>query len=1064
MLSEKRKLLTPAVILGCLILSLSLAVAVYAAPVAGDVSISGEHKTVGETDYYTGDVTLSTDVSSEDGLKSAVLTVNGQTVETKTLEGTSAEVKFEIAKSKIISLEPASRKYEAKITVKDINDEEKDCEKTFYADASEPEVTLSGVENGNIYNSAKTPKVKMTDKNIATDDTSITIKKDGETVKSVTDPEQCADYDSYTASDDGAYKVEATIKDKTHSAEKSVSFTIDRTAPSLGDLNFTGEKKESYSWFCSDVSASAEASDRLTGLDRCEVFLNGSKVGEAEYADGSYSFTFTESMLQEKDNKGHFTVRFDAYDKAGNKGTVNGSFNASIKAPDVTLSGIESGSFTNEKPTVQAESEVPEKTASVDMQIKRGDKDYSTKSGETSAEFTPTEDGAYTITAAVTDKAGNKSSEKSISFIYDTTSPVCEKMNISGPRREGYTWYYDYVEISADMTDELSGLKICTITVNDEKVAEEKPEGDLEKSISVKLNKAWLKEHATESCKYEVVLNAEDRAGNTYTKKATFYADVVRPEVAISGIKDGKHTNKKTTIKAEVTDNRPDLNTIIYTITRNGKPYKEYKKKGQNASFNAFKPDGRYKVTVKSVDLAGNTSEAKTLRFVKDTVAPVISISGAKAGSYTTGAKSLGAHVKELNYKTVKVSGTITRVLDGKTTNIGWGKITPNKVDYIYKKKVNGTGTYTVTLSAVDLAGNKAAKKTLKFTIDNDKPIVKITNVKDVNGYMDTVSPKASWEDSYFAAKNVTLTRISGKSSAGLSSRESKNAKGGTRTYSNFIKQKEYDDIYRLTCTCTDKAGNKTTVTKTFTVCRFGSKFTVNKSSRPFNGSYLKNVEEKIYITETNPAGIGQPEGIITLDGARLDQTAKTTVGTRNGWAACTYEYPAAAFEAEGIYELDAHSTDRAGNDSSFKDAGGSFKLTVDRTPPSISVSGIEEGGRYTLSEAVATVSVSDTIGVGAYEVDFGGKRLYSTKPNTTPPASQKVLLKPGMNETLLVKAQDKAGNESEYTVEKLTVSDNALVRYWANKPLVGGTAAVLALLAAAFILFGARRRKKEEE
>lgn len=1059
-----KRLRTTGVTLAAAALALSLAAVGFAAPDAGDISVTGEHKAVGGVDYYTDDVTLSVDATSAEGLKKAELTINGQNAGTKDLEGTAQTVTFEVDKGKLAQLEPENYRYEAAIKLTDTEDATKTVGKTFYADASKPDISITGVENGTAYNASKTPKITMTDKNIGRDDAAVVVKKDGAAVKTENDIDKCKDFDSYTASEDGKYRVEASIAGKAQRAEAAVEFTVDKTAPQLSEIALSGEKKEGYEWYTSDVTAKLTASDTLSGIDGAQVSLNGTNVGNAAISGSELSFTVTEQMIkQQGGTSGAFTVRFDVYDKAGNKSSKEANFNASVEAPEVNLTGIANGSYTNKAPQIKAAASQPEKTSRVEMSVKRGGVSVETITNDTSCTYVPAQDGLYEITAKLTDKAGNISEEKTLSFTYDTKKPQLAKNSIDGPLKGSYKWYYDHVVLEAEMTDELSGLASCSIEVNGKVMAENNAAaGSMTEKLEKTLDRQWFLENESEDGEYKIVYRAADRAGNLYESEAAFHADVITPKVELSGIKDGTYTNDRVKIEAEVDDNYPKENEIYFTITRNGQLCKEFSKSGEKASFDDFNKDGNYKVSVKSIDKAGNESEVKTVSFTRDTVAPVISISGAKANSYTRGAKNLQAHVKELNYHNMTVGGDIYRTLDGKKTGIGWGSIKPNKVDYTYTKRVNGTGTYTVTLNAVDKAGNRATPKSLTFTIDNDKPIVKITNVKDLNGYADVVAPKAFWEDSYYASHQVRLTRVSGESPAGLSSKEKKNAKGGTRTFANFSKQKEYDDIYTLTVTCVDKAGNRTSVSKTFTVCRFGSRFVVNKSSRPFNGAFKKDMTETVHITETNPAGIVKAEGLVTRDGARTDAQVKTTMGTKKGWPACTYEYPADVFAEEGIYELDARSSDKAGNDSSFKDMDGQFRLTIDRTPPVISITGVEEGGRYTQREAVANVSVSDTIGVGAYEIDFAGKSLYNSA-GKTPPATKETLLTPGVDQTLLVKATDRAGNEASSTVERITVSDSALVRFWANKPLVGGTAAGVAAIAAALALLMARKRKKSE-
>ena len=106
-----------------------------------------------------------------------------------------------------------------------------------------------------------------------------------------------------------------------------------------------------------------------------------------------------------------------------------------------------------------------------------------------------------------------------------------------------------------------------------------------------------------------------------------------------SGITEGEFTNKTPAVTATVTDNYSNKNTIQYIVTVDNSPYQDKTYEGSEYSFKEFNRDGRYVITAIATDPAGNTSAQGILTFTKDTGAPVLSLSGAKEGSFTTGAK-----------------------------------------------------------------------------------------------------------------------------------------------------------------------------------------------------------------------------------------------------------------------------------------------------------------------------------------------------------------------------------------------------------------------------------------
>ena len=107
-----------------------------------------------------------------------------------------------------------------------------------------------------------------------------------------------------------------------------------------------------------------------------------------------------------------------------------------------------------------------------------------------------------------------------------------------------------------------------------------------------------------------------------------------------------------------------------------------------------------------------------------------------------------------------------------------------------------------------------------------------------------------SYEDSYYESRDVSFTRASGKAVdiKGIHFSESTNAKGGNIKYDNFERKAALDDIYTLTCSVTDKAGNETTETATFYVNRFGSVYELTAGAKRLNREYVRSVNQDIVI------------------------------------------------------------------------------------------------------------------------------------------------------------------------------------------------------------------------
>lgn len=108
--------------------------------------------------------------------------------------------------------------------------------------------------------------------------------------------------------------------------------------------------------------------------------------------------------------------------------------------------------------------------------------------------------------------------------------------------------------------------------------------------------------------------------------------------------------------------------------------------------------------------------------------------------------------------------------------------------------------------------------------MDKTAPTLEITDVADRSANNGTVAPIINFMDTNFDADAVTYT-LAGVNNGTVTYPASKAdvANGQTVTFADFERVQNVDDIYTLTATITDKAGNETTKTITFSANRFGS-------------------------------------------------------------------------------------------------------------------------------------------------------------------------------------------------------------------------------------------------
>ena len=1051
-----------AVLLSALMLMLA-APGVYAAASA-TVSLDGKSHTASGAKYYKDDINVSYAAESDANIKSIMLKVDGKEIGEKEGAGLSASGSFTIEKGWLSANETKDYKHEGKLIITDENSAQEEKAFDFLADATVPEISFSGIAEGAAFSSDKTLTCQVSDSNIENTKSEISVSKNGEELPPPSfeeDKDKDVKSLKFKVSEDGKYQVKVTASDiAENKAEKSISFTRDSVKPEIEEIKTSGEKKEGASWYCSDVTVKASAKDSLSGIDKLILYVDGKKLAEAN--SQSLTYTITESWLSENDTKsGGHEVKVTAADKAGNEASKTETFSADTKAPSVKISGVKDADVINTSPEIKVTAEdahADECNMTLKVFLNGSLSDTKTEKGG-SLTYTPSDSGRYKVVAFASDAAGNRSEDKELSFTLDKVKPDVSLTDFTGNKKEGFSWFDGDVKITTRNLDDLSGLKSVKITVNGAVFTNETALSGAESfEKDVEISKAWLAENSSADGSYKLEVTTRDEAGNESYIYNSFNADVITPKVSLSGIDEGEYTNRTPDITCEVKDNHAELNRIYLAVTKDGKAWKSLEKEGEKLTTDCFTKDGRYKVTAYSVDKAGNKAKEKSLSFVKDTVAPVVSISGAKAGSYTKGAKSLKVRIKEQNFSGVNTSGSITRVLEKKKETISWGKITPDRTDFTYTKRVSKTGTYTAVISATDAAGNKSAEKKLVFTIDNEAPVVKITGVSDVNGYSARITPSAAYEDPYFESVKVSLKRAGGKDTAGLSVKKSNTNTGGKAAYKDFEKKRKYDGRYTFTVTVTDKAKNSTTKSRTFIVDRFGSVFKLSQSGKDVNRQFVKSINEPIRITEKNPARILETEGMLRLDGKLLNDTAKVkTVAVTDG-TGCIYTYDPSMFDKEGVYTIETKSTDVCKNVSRF-DEKQSCSFTVDRTAPVITASGIEDRGRYKLQDAKLNLTVVDNAQRYKLTVTSDGKTIYQSRRGEE---KAEVTIPPGIGQDITITASDMAGNTSTAEYRSVTVSGSFLVRLFTS--ILFDVILALAIAALAMFIIIKRRKKKGDE
>ncbi len=613
---------------------------------------------------------------------------------------------------------------------------------------------------------------------------------------------------------------------------------------------------------------------------------------------------------------------------------------------------------------------------------------------------------------------------------------------------------------------------------------------------------------------------AIDNAGNKTVKSCDIKIDIEDPKIKVSYDKNNADSSKyfkedrTATIEIEERNfNAKDVKITIKNSDGTIPTVSEWvKTEGtgnlDNTKWTAkvvYQADGDYTFDIQYTDLANNAcagadygdSIAPT-EFTIDHTIPTVEVTydnnSVLNGNYYKAERTATIVITEHNLEPNgidkdRVVVTLTATDDGKETTVpvvtAW---TTNGDTHTATIHYAGDALYSFDIAIKDKAGNDSedfAKQ--EFYVDKTAPTLTITGVANHSANNGDVVPVVSYSDTNYDADNVQIT-LSGANRKGVALEGSYADvhNGRTFTFKNFAKEKEIDDIYTLTATLTDKAGNTTTETITFSVNRFGSTYALSEAAAKLNGTYVKEPVD-VVITETNANELSNivvtifknNETIVLTEGTdyKIDVT-----GGNGQWYHYTYTILAKNFADDAVYTITVESDDAAGNDakndSDTKNTSISFG--VDDTLPIINIENLESKTTYALDNMTVKMSIEDNLKLAKVIVELDGKEI---KAWTAEELEE--IVKNGGNfsfdisgestdaHNLVVYAIDAAGNgekisdsklpENAEQVEDFYVTTNLWVRYYTNKPLFFGSIAGVILVAGLIVFLVVYKKKKNE-
>jgi len=544
----------------------------------------------------------------------------------------------------------------------------------------------------------------------------------------------------------------------------------------------------------------------------------------------------------------------------------------------------------------------------------------------------------------------------------------------------------------------------------------------------------------------------------------------------------------------------------------------EYSNDGKTATVSFSIPaNARGFVTAEAYDWSDNLVAKVDEELIKvvDNIAPTLKVSfnepvqKANDISYYAGDINVTAVVNEANFYSEDVKVTVTKDGNNNPVTVTWND---NSVDeHVGTFTLHEDGDYIVTIKYTDRSSNEMKTYTSnRLTLDTKTPVIEVSNIKINSANKDSkygftiTATDTNIDYTTFKPVLIAVVRDSeGKySTKSINLGDVKTVENGKK-YSFTVDNLADDAVYSLSCGVKDMSNNeyskiflsdgKDYADVKFSINRNGSTFYIDKNTEKLvNQYYVYSVENDVVIEEVNVDPI--ETYTVKLNGKALvegtDYTS-TLTNKDNEWAKRTYVIKKSLFKDEGEYSITVESTDKA-ETTAYSDVKNlKVSFVVDQTAPVLTISGLENGGRYQVEEQKVTIIPTDDGGrlnslkvivmdsEGKPKKDESGKDI-SVRFDMSGEELLKYLeendgkitftIPNGLENQVQIICNDCAvkadGSTNEYneTFTKVTVSQSGWVIFYANKPLFyGSIIAVLVVIGGlvGFIVYKKRKSAK---
>lgn len=491
-----------------------------------------------------------------------------------------------------------------------------------------------------------------------------------------------------------------------------------------------------------------------------------------------------------------------------------------------------------------------------------------------------------------------------------------------------------------------------------------------------------------------------------------------------------------------------------------------------------FEEDGDYTFTCSTVDLAGNEAAYGQIDdFVIDQTIPKIEViydnMDVQNELYYNAPRTATITITERNFEPADVKLLMTAQSDGavlpEPSVSAWSG---GEESWHASVAFDYDAEFTFDIEYTDLAGNEAEDYTPdEFVVDLTPPEIEIYDIEDRSANNGVVAPGIHYSDTNYDAEGTVVEMVGYRNGlVEMTGSRSVSANGVELKLEDFEYVPEMDDMYTMNAVVYDLAGNSSEASIMFSVNRFGSVYTFDQKTEALvgeNGSYYTDQEQALVIYETNVDTLEFQEITLNLNGElrTLEEGADFKVsesGSEESWKQYTYQLPKDNFAEEGLYILTIYSEDRASNVSDNHTKGKEIEFVVDKTKPSVLVTGVEDKAQYREDSRKITVDIEDNIRVGSAEITLNGETTVYTAAQIAETDGQITFTAGSANDwqTLGITVYDAAGNCTKLEEMTFLITANVFVQFYMNRPLFFGAIGGVAVIGGVWWSLAVKKRK----